>query len=450
MKLSVKSNQCLGLVKEIAHRMDRPEWVKETTQCPLNHNSRAVFKQSYWDDLSIAGGYAGILPLFTELDHLFPNEGWDQICHAYILKIKEAIESTNYHHVSMFGGLAGICFYIQQASKEGSRYQKLLSKLNMLFADRLEATYLFRFRKQLQASKPSPMALYDAIQGLAGIGLYCLKNLHTAPFPSLVGEVVQLLVTLTYPIEIEGEKVPGWYVPQEFQFLEEEKDIYPKGNFNIGLSHGISGVLAFLSIALHHGIRMSGQIEAIHRIVDWLIAKQSKKNGHLFWRARISFEEEIGHSPIAHLPNREAWCYGTPGVARSLFLAGSALKNETIKQFAVESFSSLFSREPQDWLLPGPTFCHGISGLLMLTHLMARDTQSSFLKTKTHVLKELLLDFYLPDSHFGFQDADPTIEGDYVRIERPGLLEGAVGVLLTLLSLESNSYSWHFPFLIDF
>lgn len=448
MERSGVTNDQRLLVKKIAEPMRDPDWVKGVALSPSNVNPDPYSYVATWSDLSLIAGYPGVLLLLSELDSLFPNEQWDLAAHSYILKIKEAVETSDITYFPLYGGLAGVCFSIMQASRDGTRYQNLLSTLNDYLIEKITSNYLLPLQRNLDKSQPSNPALYDLIQGVVGVGMYGLLNLHQDSFRSLCEQIALFCIGFSKPLTIEGFSVPGWYHPVQYQFLEQDKKLYPKGNFNLGLAHGVPGVLSFLSIALLHGVNMPGQEEAIQRISEWLYEHRTVKDGQVCWQARISFEELTSGSrkELSHFP-RDAWCYGTPGVARSLFLAGKALNDKALKTKATSSFLSIFDRSRSQWQLPGPTLCHGISGLLIITQLMAQDSQASELIEKVDFLEDLLWSYYNPEFPFGFKDLEPSKNGNYVGIDRAGFLEGASGVLLALLN---NSQSrWHAPLLIS-
>ncbi len=450
MKPTMSLASDMDLIQQTAQQMLCPDRTKQQILDPKNKNPFPVSSAPYWSDLSIAGGYPGVLPLFVELDRLFPQDKWDAAAHKYIVKIKEVIESEGIGNLSIFGGLAGICFYVRQASKGGTRYRNFLSKLDAHLTSHLRAAYLEPFVHLLERSQSIPARYYETIYGLSGIGIYLLTNLKDSSFASLLYEIMDLLIALTRPRVIEGHLVPGWHVPCDSLFLEEDKLSNPKGNFNLGLSHGVPGVLAFLSIAALQGIQRPGQGEAMERIVSWLVRKRYASNGRFFWPGSVSFEEEVSSQPKASVVSRDAWCYGTPGVARSLYLAGQALQDESLKQFALTSFLSIFASKEEEWQIPCPTFCHGISGLLLIAQLMARDSQSIAVEENVSKLRTLLLSHHSSSALFGFKTLDPMRNGQgFARVDRCDLLEGTAGILLTLLSLHTNGCSWHLPFLID-
>lgn len=442
----------LSLVQETADRMRDPEAVKSAVLHPDNQHPEPLYPEmagSHWMDLSLASGYPAVMLLLAELDHLFPNDHWDAAVHAYVLKVKEAIEKNSFTSSSLFGGIAGVCFALQQSSRGGTRYNKMLASLNALLLQNLQHQYIDPLKENLRNRSPSPFSLYDPILGISGIGVYCLNNLSQPNFADCLEEILHLLIALIQPIEAEGRLVPGWYTPSHFLFLEEERRRCPKGNFNLGLAHGIPGILAFLAIAALHGVVVEGQMEAVKYLSVWIQNHRSKYNGAYFWKTTISFEEEMEGAGADHaFSGRDAWCYGTPGVARSLFLAGKALQDEQLKAYALDSFLSVFSRTAEERHLPGPTFCHGISGLLMITHKMAQESSSIELQKHVNTLTKDLLNVYHAEHPFGFKDLEAGKNGKYAEIDQAGLIEGASGILLTLLSLEAPTSWWHGPFLI--
>ena len=350
-------------------------------------------------------------------------------------KIKESIETIGITRQSLYSGLAGTCWALQLASREGSRYQKLISTLNGHLVKKVEQDFLIPLKKNIAQGRPSFPFLYELIRGISGIGVCGLSHRLDSQFLPMVEQILRLLVDLTKPILWEGESVPGWYVSVDCLFKQSDKECYPKGNFNLGLSHGITGVLAFLSIAALRGVTVEGQKEAIERVSSWLKERRRIHRGAYFWEMSIAFENDKSISTKMPFVGRDAWCYGTPGVARTLLLAGKALGKEELKKFALDSFRSVFSRSREEQYLPGPTFCHGIAGLLMITALMARDTQAEDLQDNVSSLQKQLTNYYRPENPFGFKDFSPAQGKKYAEIDKADLLEGVSGVLLTLSCL---------------
>jgi len=261
-------------------------------------------------------------------------------------------------------------------------------------------------------------------------------------------EVLSILVDLTKPIQLGEYTVPGWYVSVEHQFLDSDRSRFPRGSFNLGLSHGVPGILSLLSSALIADVVVEGQKEAIESVATWLQNRRRQSNKGFFWESMISFEEEMTNYEKCVFEGKDAWCYGTPGVTTSLLLAGKALNNQKMKVFALESFYSVFQRGSSDWNLLGPTFCHGISGLFRIAQFMAQEAPSLDFHQHLDSLEQKILEYYHPDHPFGFQHYEPCFDGSIIGINRADLLEGSAGILLTLISRHHNTSFWDAPLLV--
>jgi lantibiotic modifying enzyme len=421
--MNVQADSTLAVIKEIASRLKHLDRVEKISA-------------DSWQPLSLCAGWPALLLTFATLDRIFPDEGWDRAGHECVIRIKEEIEQSGITDFSLFDGLAGICFAVLQASRKKTRYVRLLSSLEQYLIEEIKRKIL-RVKKKLKDSAPLRMEEFDLISGFTGMGIYLLQNLDSPISVDLLQEICECAVKLSDDRMVEGKVVPGWHIPAEYQFLPEEKIEYPKGNFNLGLAHGISGVLAFLSTLALRGVTGVGHREAIEKMARWL---QSKKRGD-YWPTRVSLEEEIGGDIKEPFPSeRDSWCYGAPGIARALFLAGNALKESSLIEFAESSMHAVFTR---NWQLSSPTFCHGFSGLLMTANSMKNEISSPLLSIGMREAKEQLFAFYNGEYPFGFKDVESK-----GAVDKIGILDGCTGVLLTLLATECGESSWAEPFLV--
>ncbi len=431
-------------------RMKDPESVKAFMLDPANAHPDPIFPRfSAWNDVSLADGYPGLLLFFSTLQQCgFVDEGKEDIAYRYVLKIKEVLEENGCDNFSLFTGVSGICFALQQASCKGTRYQRLLNSLHTHLFKNIEKVFLEPMRYHFSHNQPSFAYLYDPIQGICGIGRYLLETLSVPSCFEFLRNIVQALINLSQPLNIDGKWVPGWYGSPADPLNVDYQSLYPKGNFNLGLAHGITGILAFLAIALMRGVEINGQKEAIICISSWIRAKSFLKDDVIQWPYSVSWEEEVEKADQDRIPSRDAWCYGAPGIARTLFLAGKALANEELKNFAANAFRGIFCKSRLEWELPGPMLCHGIAGLLLITCAMAQEKECEDLVYKVNELEQMLLSFYNPDFPFGFKDVEQCKQGGEAQISKVGYLEGTTGVLLTLLNPSSHQSQCHLPFLI--
>lgn len=438
-----------SLVTKIADRMSDPDALAAFMNDPINRNPDRINPNlTTWENPSLAGGYSGLLLLFSVLQKKnLLEKKQNTIVHQYVLKIKESIEKNGIASLSLFSGLAGICFAIQQASNDGTRYENLLKPLHEILLTNIENIYLVPIKENIFNKRASSSALQDVVQGLSGIGRYVLENRTNPLFHNLTLTIINNLIALIQPILIKGQSVPGWYLEQDDILNQLNRDP-SKFNFNLGLAHGIPGILTFLSIALIKGIKLEGQIQAIQTIVHWIRKKSFVTNCAIQWPCAVSFNEEINAITPSNEASRDAWCYGAPGIARSLYLAGKALNDENLKKFAGAAFRGIFSRTRKQWNIPGPSLCHGIAGLLLITNEMSKEAGFEDLKVNVLELEKILLSYYNPDYSFGFKTLEVCTDGRIAQVSDPGLLEGTAGILLTLLHISNPSSKWHLPFML--
>ncbi|MFE5725042.1 lanthionine synthetase LanC family protein, partial [Streptomyces erythrochromogenes] len=62
---------------------------------------------------------------------------------------------------------------------------------------------------------------------------------------------------------------------------------------------------------------------------------------------------------------RDAWCYGTPGIARALALASTALGDPAYARLADLALTALAERPGTTWDTDGAGLCHGSAGVLV-------------------------------------------------------------------------------------
>jgi hypothetical protein len=96
--------------------------------------------------------------------------------------------------------------------------------------------------------------------------------------------------------------------------------------------------------------------------------------------------------------------------------------------------------------IDSPTFCHGVSGLLHTTLRFAQDTRLPAMIRLATALTEQVLRAFDTESLLGYYALEPGGK----RVDQPGLLDGAAGVVLVLLAAASREDpSWDRLFLVE-
>jgi Lanthionine synthetase C-like protein len=243
-----------------------------------------------WYPYSLAQGYAGLVVMFGYLDASFPGEGWDIVAHEHLERavsgLSMAYENKRVPRAGLFSGLAGLAFAACYVSRNGSRYQRLLGRLDAAIVPQaLELA--FRVSRQTAG----PVSDFDLVSGLSGLA---------------INRIASWLVDH----RIDDEWGPNW--PTAFP----------------------------LSATSESGAEL------------------------------------IEQSSRAPATSRTAWCYGSPGISRALWLAGETINNRSYQQLATEALLAVCRRPLPERRIDSPTFCHGVAGLLQITMRFHHDTCS--------------------------------------------------------------------------
>jgi lantibiotic modifying enzyme len=423
----------IDLCRDIGTRLASPERVIEATAMTLKQTAYPEY--SRWVPYSLAEGDAGLAILSGYLEQCYPGQGWDIVAHHQVAAAAQAIERTGWPAPGLFEGLSGFAFSARTLSRAGARYQRLLMRIDqkLLTNVDLQVSHL------LAAEHGMEVGAFDAISGLAGIGAYLLTRAeHTDDYAPLE-QVVSALIT----IADDTNPLPRWFTPPNLLADPDLAASQPYGVLNCGLAHGIPGPLALMSLARTSGLETKGLDEAIEHLANWLIAQTLHGEWGPMWPSIIPLNS--GGQSAGTEPSRTAWCYGSPGVARAIWLAGRALDDTRICNAAIEAMEAVYRTPIPARGIDSPNLCHGIGGLLLITMRFAHDTEESLFASAAQLLAAQILAAYEPESVVALRDVEP----DGRRVDRPGLLTGASGVAAVLLAAASDvEPAWDRSFLI--
>ena len=415
---------------DVARRLKDPEIVERAAADAKTQT--AYPRSTHWTPYSVSQGYAGIALLWGYMDACFPDEGWDVTGRETLQRATRDAELRTAVPIGSFSGLAGLGMAAWQLSRGGVRYRRLLAKI-----DEAVVPQVLQMAAAIRAERDGVnVGDFDVISGLSGAGSYLLSRRGEATVTNALAQVVSALVELVS----EREGLLRWHTPTRLLWDEELTRTYPHGNLNCGLAHGLPGVLAFLSLALAAGSTTPGLNDAVEYAAGWLAANRCDDEWGINWPTAVSIVEAItesgsslqaGRSSLApDGPSRCAWCYGSPGIARSLWLAGEALNEDRWRELAIAAMEAVFKRPASSRRIDSPTFCHGKAGLLQIALRFANDTgRDIFVRESQNLAREILL-AYKPGSTLGFRN----IESGENEIDQPGLLDGVPGVVLVLLA----------------
>ncbi|MGI5269162.1 lanthionine synthetase C family protein [Nonomuraea sp. CA-218870] len=408
-----------AVVTDLARRLADPAFVAGRAAAPDNlRPTPDGAGLPIWEPVCLTDGYPAVALLYAELAHDDP--ACRRVAHAYLAQA--AAQAAHAPLGGLYSGHTALAFAASRAARRPGEYARLRTSID----ERLTAEVQARLRPEWQRIEDgragTSFAAYDVIGGVTGVGRYLLD---VEPARAVLEEILAYLVALSRPQKDGGTALPGWWVSHTP--FGEWSDGYG-GHGNLGLAHGAPGPLALLALAWRAGVRVPGQDEAMARIARWMLDWHDSDGAGTYWPGWVRREDLDG--PPAELPrSRTAWCYGVPGAARALQLAGMALGRPDWCRFAVEALRGTLALPEEQHGVQDAGLCHGWAGLLHLTRLVARDADDAELAGAADRLAVRALDLYDPQAPFGFRAAT---QRHGTSVDLPGFLEGATGIALAL------------------
>jgi hypothetical protein len=267
-----------------------------------------------------------------------------------------------------------------------------------------------------------PTETYDLISGYVGIAVPVLQRIADGKAsPSsepLARGILDHLERLARPMP----SGLAWHTPPHL-LPAWQREIAPEGYINLGLAHGIPGVVAILARYIAAGVD-PGRARAL---LDGAMAY-----------LRSVADPRVGARYTAWLPSarsdgtpRVAWCYGDLGVAVAVMAAAAATGREDWRSDALELAHGMAARSYESSLVSDAGLCHGAAGVAHLFNRLAQASGDDTLAQAADTWFGRTLAIRRSDAIAGFPRGTVT---DGVASFEPGadLLTGASGVALAL------------------
>jgi lantibiotic biosynthesis protein len=366
-------------------------------------------------DPSLCRGQAGLALFHTWLARTGRTPQADVLAWK---SLEEAIDgvSTQAMNPSLWGGFTGVAWAAELVD----------SLLDPDPEDRNEAVDEALLGLLSRAdSSPTP---YDLVVGHTGLGVYALQRY---PRPAAI-ECLRLVVERLSEGVRRDEDGFSWWTPPEEILDQEARKQYPTGRADLGVAHGMAGVIALLGSICGAGVEEATARPLLEGAVRWLLAhSMPTQAGPTFplWVAP-------GYRPW---PARSAWCYGDPGIAAALFTAARGAGDPGWEQAAVALACRAAERPPTETGIVDACFCHGTAGLAHIYNRMYQATGEPKLGQAASYWLERTLDFYRLARSSGESwvqgSRDPARQEPWTGID---VVDGAAGVALVLLAAATS------------
>jgi class I lanthipeptide synthase len=339
---------------------------------------------------SLASGSAGLAVLFSSLARTLGTDRYLPAAERYMqLAADGACADARAVGVGLHGGVSGVGWAEAHVADMLSEPGPTGDDLDELLATLLEA---------------DPWrGSWELTSGLAGLGVYALQRAPEAP--RLLGLVVDRLLDTR-------ARDGAWMTDAQLLFGADGGGRPPR-YLDLGMAHGLAGVVAFAALALRAGCDAARDLLA--DATGSLLAHLVEAGESPVFPALIA-----DGGPVATPGPR--WCYGDLGVAAALALAAPLMPHPSLSSALRRALRAVSESDPGDAQVADLGLCHGMAGVAHVLHVLAMTTGATEATAAARRWTLRLLD---------------QVE-DQAPMSGPGLLDGAAGVALVLLAASTD------------
>ena len=278
-------------------------------------------------------------------------------------------------------------------------------------------------------SKPEK---FDVWEGCAGLGVYALERYPHSNSKLLL----ELLIKQLEQLAVHNDKGTTWFTSPEPR-RSRAAQLSPEGSYVLGVAHGISGVISFLSRVHALNILPDTTKELLYGSVSWLLAQQQENDSPLIFPQFIMPPD---NKPL--ITGTFGWCHGDLGLAAALISAAGCTGESSWKAKAIEAAHAsidYLSELSETTNFPHPCLCHGTAGL---GHLFNRIYQASGVEAfKKEAVKwyRHTIKMQKPGTGIaGFSHYGRNEDGEMSELYDPAFIQGASGIGLALLAAVTD------------
>jgi hypothetical protein len=368
--------------------------------------------------------------LFAYMASGTANPEW---AHYGLERLDQAIteNADKISHCALFGGWCGLGWTVEHVSQVlGNALPR--EELSEPLVDNespdedpneeIDTVVIQRLRSGMQPG------LFDLIYGLVGFGVYFLER-----WPA--GRSAEGLELVTIALESIAEEAASgttWHSPPELMPDWQRKEC-PIGRYDLGVAHGVPGVVHFLHQAIGAGISPGRVSSLLDRTLRWLLAQAAPDRGRPRFGAWVTAD---GNSKSS----RPVWCYGDLGVAAVLFQVGEGGANPTVNAFACDVLDKCLTLPAESYEVSDAGLCHGAAGIAHIYNRMYQAQGDLRFRDAALSWYDRVLAMYKPGTGVGGYSKYVRSEenGAVVWEPWPAFLDGSIGIGLALLGAVTS------------
>jgi len=282
---------------------------------------------------------------------------------------------------------------------------------------------------------------YDLIHGLVGMGVYFIERL---PRSAAEKALVQIVDHLERLCEVDGRSCT-WRTRSE-QLMGWQRVHHANGYYNLGVAHGVPGVIQFLDNLAALGIEYRRCRQLAEGATRWLLEHARKRADGTWFGTWIT---PLGEMP----PARFAWCYGDLGIVGTLSQFADRGENPAFEECLDDILDQCLKRDAGQVNIEDSPFCHGAIGAAHIFNRIYQRTGDSRCRERALHWIEIALRMRQPGNGIGGVLAvqpNLSVGGESLHVANPSLLDGAIGVALVLLAAVSPTEpEWDRMFLMS-
>ncbi|MBQ4839040.1 lanthionine synthetase C family protein [Pseudoalteromonas luteoviolacea] len=360
----------------------------------------------------LLSGLAGQLLFLFKAHQLDPNSVDEALFSEKLELLQEQLAEQSFELSTGLAGQAWVLEYLNQADQDDYDAE-LLEDVDELFTQALDYN-------------PWPGEI-EMVLGLSGYAPYAARRSKYSDQTKLFDIIVSgLESTATY---FDNGHI-AWSQPKEsvYRFDTDDKE---KPEFNLGLAHGVPGMIGALLPALKVPSLQARVAKLVSGACDWLLENQTGHNHAPSCYGSCAGEDE---------PNsRLGWCYGDITIALILARAGQALDRPSYVDRALEIALHATKRDAKSGYINDAGLCHGFVGLALIFQIVNQCMPNPQLVKATQYWVDYSLNEYRErglEALYSFNGLTKEHEVDY------GFLMGFAGIGCGLVSLLDDDVSW--------